>query len=738
MLDAPLRPVDDLLDRAAQLSEPERSAFLDRECGDDLALRQELDDLLAIDTSQLAEVDRPVFELIPTDIDAQPSVLGPFHLEEELGRGGTAVVYRAQRQDGVDNRPVAIKLLHPGASREESLKRIQREGDILSSLQHPNIARVFGGGVAPDGRPYLVMELVEGEPIDRFCDRKNLSLRERIRLLMPLLSAVQYAHSKLVVHRDLKPDNVLVTSSGEIKVLDFGVAKLLRQPNASHSTVTQYGLRMLTPEYAAPEQLSMAPVSVAADVYSLGVMLYELLTGKRPFERAQSPATFLQKVLNQPPPPPSSLFGQDAQPDQAERATRRRASPKSLRQLLRDDLDSVTSKALSKTPSERYVSVLELQQDLTDFLENRPVRAARGRLLYRAGKFLRRRRRVVLAASLVFLAAGGWIVDREQSRQEIVVERNKAQAAEELMKAFLTHADPYNRAAGVESTVASVMEHSRTQVDLSLVPEVEVSLLETLARIYGNDGDYERCNRLLQEAIDLLSNTPGISPERLRSVRVALANSWTLEGRYQEAVDALREVADDLPPEDSYERARTLASFSRALLFNGQIPESRAIADDVFALIKRLPQDIKVRSLTIEVLLQRSQDQQESKDFAGAEATLRIAVGNARKEWGNIDRRVQYLESALAETILLQERHEDALALMETVLTNTIELRGPVHRDTGREHLRLGRILHAMGRIDEARAQLQQAVDVLNEAVGPDNRRTQEAQQALDEVNAAA
>lgn len=735
MADAPLRHVDDLLDRAAQLNEPERSAFLDGQCGDDLALRQELDDLLAIDTSQLAEVDRPVFELIPTDLTAQSSTLGPFHLEEELGRGGTAVVYRARRQDGVDNRPVAIKLLHPGVSQEESLERIQREGDILSSLQHPNIARVFGGGVAADGRPYLVMELVEGEPIDRFCDRKKLTLRERIRLLMHLLSAVQYAHSKLVVHRDLKPDNVLVTSSGSLKVLDFGVAKLLRQPGASHSTVTQYGLRMLTPEYAAPEQLSMAPISVAADVYSLGVMLYELLTGRRPFERAQSPATFLQDVLTQPPLPPSAAFSH-GQP--SEHAERRQASPKSLKQLLRNDLDGVVGKALSKAPKDRYVSVLELQQDLTDFLENRPVRAARGRLLYRARKFIHRRRPVVLAASLLLLAAGGWIVDREQSRQELVFERNKAQAAEELMKVFLTHADPYNRAAGVESTVASIMEHSRKQVNLSLIPEVESSLLRTLARIYGNDGDFKRSSHLYRQGLELLMALPSVDPEQLRTARVGLADSLLFDNKPGEAAKILQDVAEALPTGDSYARAATLTSLARALLLSDQVANAKQVTTEAVALIQRLPQDLAVRSLTLELLLQRSEEHKRAGDLPQSEVALSKAAAGAKEEWGEEDTRTQYFMRDLAEVIYLQGRLPEALELAKQVVSQTLDIQGPTHLDTGRSQLLLGRILQAVGLIDDAIVVLQQATVVLSETAGKDSPLTLEAQQLLQELETDA
>jgi len=343
-----------------------------------------------------------------------PEQVGRYRILREVGRGGMGTVYLAERADGHFKQRVALKLI---PARDEKLaSRIVAERQILASLEHPNISRLLDGGLTDDGRPYLVMEYVSGLPVDVYCDRMRLTLRERVQVFLTILGAVEHAHHNLVVHRDLKPSNIFVSPSGEVKLLDFGIAKLL-SPNLGgpEMPVTRHRDRALTPEYTSPEQVRGEGITTAADVYSLGIVLYQLLTGYRPYSVASGALDELVRVVCEvDPPSPSARVsgrrlpgsGEEARTEEERRAAAaaRHTTTARHERSLKGDLDAIVMKALRKEPSRRYASIEQLATDLRDYLDDRPVRARRGSGWYRLRKFASRNRVGALATMAVIVS----------------------------------------------------------------------------------------------------------------------------------------------------------------------------------------------------------------------------------------------------------------------------------------------------------------------------------------------
>jgi tetratricopeptide (TPR) repeat protein len=388
--------VKEVFTAACALEPGEADAFLDEACGGDAELRAEVASLLGAHAASEAVVDRPAAAHLARDFamaDEDRWIgyrIGPYAIVSLIGRGGMGEVYRARRVDAEYEKEVAIKLVPGSFHAAYVLQRFRAERQILAGLDHPNIARLIDGGVTADGAPYLVMELVEGEPLDRYADAQSLRVRERLALFLEVCAAVSYAHQRLVVHRDLKPGNILVTADGAVKLLDFGIAKLLQPPGSEvPAALTVTLMRTLTPGFSSPEQVLGKPITTASDVYSLGVVLYVLLTGRSPYRRALETAEdAIREVCDTEPIRPSAA---------AAEADRAHAEP------LGHDLDAIILRALRKEPERRYATVEQFADDVRRCLEGRPVLARGDDLSYRAGKFIRRHRLEVTAAALLAL-----------------------------------------------------------------------------------------------------------------------------------------------------------------------------------------------------------------------------------------------------------------------------------------------------------------------------------------------
>ncbi len=499
--------IKDVLGTALELPDDDRPMYLDQQCGSDASLRDEIEILLRgernvepqfLGETSLAEV---AAALIPTEDN--PWIgrrVGAYKIVEQIGSGGMGEVYRAFRADDQYRKEVALKVIRAGHDCGSVITRFKNERQILASLEHPNIARMLDGGTTEEGVPYFAMELIEGRPITDYCDEKRLSIADRLRLFMQVCGAVQYAHQHLIIHRDIKPGNILVTAEGAPKLLDFGIAKIVDisgERNFTDSTVTAF--RVLTPRYSSPEQIHGDPMTTASDVYSLGIVLYELLTGQSPYRLATgSSQEMIQAVCNTEPQKPSAaVFRVDPSHEtgREERSGLRDSSPERLSRRLNGDLDNIVLMALEKDPSRRYRSVEQLQEDIRRHLENIPVAARNGTAWYRASKFVTRHKAgVAFTGAFALALVTGMAITLHEAR---VASRERARAemrfndvrklANSLM--FEIH-DSIRDLAGATPARKLLVERAQEYLDsLSKEASGDVSLQRELAAAYDRVGD---------------------------------------------------------------------------------------------------------------------------------------------------------------------------------------------------------------------------------------------------------
>ena len=432
------KQVREILDQAIALPAAERSAYLNQNCANE-EMRSEVESLLrSHDEAGSVFLNNPAFDVKTSFADLAPKIsrigrrIGVYQIVEEIGHGGMGEVYRAMRADGQYEKQVALKLVRVGLDTPALLERFRHERQILASLDHPNIARLHDGGTTEDGIPYLVMELIEGTPIDLYCERHDLDIPRRLRLFLQVCSAVQYAHQRLVIHRDLKPSNILVTEEGIPKLLDFGIAKIV-DPSAGEEATA---LGPMTPEYASPEQIRGEPITTATDVYSLGVVLYKLLTGRSPYpEKTRTPLELAKLICETEPTRPSEICpisvnpADDRLPETAKTALTPVRSAKD-RRALQGDIDNIVLKALRKEPERRYVSIEQFAEDVRRHLQGLPVTATPDSIAYRVRKFVRRHRLGMAASALVLVALiGGMVATLREAR---IAQAERARAEKRL------------------------------------------------------------------------------------------------------------------------------------------------------------------------------------------------------------------------------------------------------------------------------------------------------------------
>ena len=492
----PHHRVKDLLNDALDLPQPGREVFLREACQGDDGLFQEVMSLLPFGDMNADVLERTA-GWHPLSDDPDPldpeglegSEVGPYRLARLLGSGGMGLVYLADRLGDVEGK-VALKLIKRGMDSTAVEERFRQERQVLARLSHPNIAHFIDGGLSDEGRPFFVMQYVKGEPISRFVKSRKLSIEARVRLFLNVLDAVDYAHQNLVVHRDLKPSNIFVTETGVPKLLDFGVAKVMEAGEDGGLHLTRLGSRILTPSYSSPEQIRGDPLTTATDIYSLGVVLYEILTGRRPFELDRSPLHEVREVVSHrmPTRPSMSLGPTECTKD---------PGPRRLRRQIAGDLDSIVLKALRKEPEARYGSVREFHADLCRYLDGRPVLARRGSGAYRARKFLSRHRlavAVTFAVTVVGGLGGGLLLrQRGQTAQQRLLAEQRVESVRSLVNtlAFEVH-DEVARLAGSTGARQLILDRAFEQLETVRlgVPE-DPDLLMSLAGIYQRLGDVQ-------------------------------------------------------------------------------------------------------------------------------------------------------------------------------------------------------------------------------------------------------
>jgi serine/threonine-protein kinase len=477
--------IEAALDEILALPESQWAAACARIAGEDAGLRDEIGALLACAGGEDPILDRPLTAPTRAAADSHYSLghysleqgarVGPYRIVAVIGRGGMGEVYRAERADGQFEQQVALKLVQREAAGH--IDRFHTERQILARLEHPGIARLHDGGVAEDGRPYMIMELVDGRPILEWCSEQRLELAQRLKLFMEVCDAVAYAHRNLVVHRDLKPANVLVTRAGEVKLLDFGVARLVGADREEHTQNAP-----LTPAYAAPEQLTRGAVTTATDVYALGMLLFELLSGARPWRLAELPLVAgLEKVLREAPPALSATAEQQTDPPVAPA-------------LLRGDLDAIVAKALRKEPEHRYETVSALKADIAHSLNHEPVTARAGARLYVIGRLVRRHRLLIASGTLVAVAVVAGVIGVLWQAQRAEHETARAIAVKDFLVSVFRASDP--RIASDQPrgqiTARELLDASADRIEKQFDADPELELLGTVALICRELGETDR------------------------------------------------------------------------------------------------------------------------------------------------------------------------------------------------------------------------------------------------------
>ena len=538
------KQVKEIFSAAVVLPPTDRLAFIEQQADGDQLIIDEVQALLESDEEVEDFIETPalaVSELVRDETALAGKKIGHYVIEKEIGRGGMGAVYRASRADDFEKR-VAVKLIKRGFDTDEIIHRFERERQILAALDHPNITRLLDGGATDDGLPYLVMDYVEGLPLNQYCEAEQLSVNERLKLFLQICSAVIYAHQNLIIHRDIKPSNIFVTTGGVPKLFDFGIAKLTAPD--SPQTFDRNSTQMMTPEYASPEQILGQPVTTATDIYSLGIVLYELLTGRRPFTiKSNSPIELSKIITDSEPVKPSSAVTQG-------RKIANRLSPISTQ--LRGDLDNIILMAMRKEPERRYSSVEQFAEDINRFLKGLPVIAREDSFSYRATKFAERHKAGVAAGAGIVAALIGGLAATWRQAKIARRQRDKAEQINQFLQKMLASADPSEQGKDVKVIEVLGEAAKSIETDFALQPEITADLHTTIGSTYLSLGLLDLAETHLKKALD---TRLAYFPRRTTEVAVSLNNFGKLlqmkgdlnsaEPYYREALATLRRLRKD-------------------------------------------------------------------------------------------------------------------------------------------------------------------------------------------------
>ncbi len=763
--------VKQILDRAAACPEDRRRALVEEACGDDEELRREVESFLELDEEVEDFIEEPWWTLHrkgPAPATAEDRSrgrrIGPYRIERLIGRGGMGSVYLAVREDDYRQR-VALKLVTWGADSEEILARFYNERQILANLQHPNIARLLDGGTTDEGLPYVVMEYVEGEPIDRYCETRQLSIRDRLHLFRKVCEAVYYAHQNLVVHRDLKPGNILVTEDGTPRLLDFGIAKLLAGGVASKTVQTVAGQGPMTPTYASPEQILNDPITTASDVYSLGVLLYRLLSGHLPYRlEGTGYAEMVRVICLREPDRPSTAAGRrptvvpvaDAEPT-APAVPAAAASPgvgppkperpppiegRRLRRRLAGDLDAITLKAMRKEPQHRYRSVAELSEDIRRHLVGLPVLARKGTWLYTAGKFVRRNR-LALAAVLVIVGFAAtttvlWRRAVEERAQAVSAQaraerqQSRAERVTHFLEDLFKSANP-DATRGDEVTVREILERGKEQIAEGLEdePEIRAEILGTLGSVYSNLGVYEEAVELKRRALQVRrQEDPSDRPElakdvnNLASILYATGDYEGAESHFREALEMRQRLGQDEADLDT-----TMNNLASTLTQRGEYQEAERLYRQVLEIRRRIfgPRDPKVAT----ALYSLGSLQSENGDFERAEPLLRQALEIRSRAFGPDHTSVAQVCNSLGRMLHARGEEQEARRFYERALTIRRQRLGEDHVLVAYSEKNLAALLLEQGETEAAGELLEQALATLRRTRPPGDWAIADAESLL-------
>ena len=712
--------IQDIFEQAVALTDSQREDFLKQTCLGDHDLYRYVEGMIAAGAKTGGFIEKAIVGAAvggADEVSWPGRRIGPYRIERELGRGGMGEVFLAVRDDDEFEKQVAIKTARVGIRTDEILRRFRNERQILANLDHPNIARLLDGGTTENGTPYVVMDYVDGVRLDEYCDRNEITFKQRLEIFRRVCSAVSYAHQNLIIHRDIKPSNILVGEDGIPKLLDFGIAKLLAGDGSANGEAgTRTGVRLMTPEYASPEQVRGQQITTAADVYSLGVVLYELLTGRRPYDLENRSSLEIDRLIcEQEPSRPSTNATARAidrsTGDQRSRVTNQHSK------ALRGDLDNIILMALRKEPERRYSSVEQFSDDIRRHLEGLPVLARHDTFGYRANKFIRRHSVGVIASTAVAILIAAlvgfytWQLAEERNRAR--AEARKAEQVSQFLTQLFASSDP-RETGGDKLTAKQILDAGADRIETELAgqPEVRAALMDVMGVAYQNLGLLDEAERLLRGALEIRQNLYGThdkntaeSLNHLASVYIARTDYNSAEPMFRRALEIEQSLDND-----SAEVADLLNNIAQVELSKGSDDEAERLYLEALALNREL--------------------------FGAAHREIATNLSNL----GSVMARKGETERAL-------DYFRQGMIMRRTLL-------GDDHPDLAYSANNVAAMLHVMGRSEEAEPYYRQAAEIRRNALGEqhpmynntsanlalllvDNGKLAEAESILERVLAA-
>jgi serine/threonine-protein kinase len=705
-----------IFEEALKLTEPERTEFLLNACGGDSELLAEVRSLIEADTNI-----PPVLKGQASDaLQMQPrknyegTIIGNYKIIKQIAEGGMGSVFLAERADGQFEQKVALKIIKPGMNSNEIIKRFHAERQILARLQHPNIARLLDGGLTEDNLPYFTMEYVEGEMIDVYCDKNNLSVDERLKLFSDVCGAIQYAHQNLVIHRDLKPSNIIIKKDGTVKLLDFGIAKVFTEDDSFEQTaLTKTGLYVMTPEYASPEQIKGERVTTSTDIYSLGLILYQLLSGQKAYKvKNYSPLELGKIICYTEPQKPSTaikLLRTSDKQKMEEISLARGTQTDRLLKKLSDDLDNICLTALRKEPHRRYATVGQFEQDITNFLEGKPISARPNTINYRTVKFISRHKIGVTTAAVIFLLVTSLItfytIQLKQERDKATLEARKANQVASFLKNIFKVSDPYH-ARGETITARELLEKGAQKInrDLADQPDVKATMLDLIGEVYKNLGLYNKAEPLLKEALAIRNKIGANGIDKVKSLN-SLGELYELMGKYDEATPFIKQALyfhHNIPQPDYNDYAVTLSN----LAWNNYATGFYDKADSIYMVaINVLKKHFGLTNDFVFTMMNNlALDYHEEGKYDKADSLFNETLKLQKNFYGNKPHpELSTTTYNYAELLRDRGKYDEAEKMFKSSLSMDIKLNGPEHPDVAYSTQGLASVYRIKGKFDKAK-----------------------------------
>lgn len=707
------KTIDEIFSEALALPRGERDRFVRARCGADSSTETRVRALLAASETPDEELSGPIDsarETLWRDValeeesageDLSGNRIDEWRLVRRLARGGLAIVYLARRDDGNFEQKAAFKVLRRGLDTDDVVSRFRAERQILSTLEHPSIARILGAGALQDGRPYLVLEYVDGQPITRHCELEDISVRSRVRLLIKVLEALHHAHKHLVVHRDIKPSNILVSAEGHVSLLDFGISKLLDptlMPDAE--TWTRPGVALLTPGYGSPEQCTGKPVTTASDIYQVGLVAYELIAGKQPFNGPRQPGDA------------------DAVPPSRAMIDRRQ------QREVAGDLDAIVCKALHDEPGRRYGSALDMRDDFQRFLDHRPVLARPDSLVYRFVKLARRRPWLIPTALVGFLAVAGYLTTITLYSRQLEFEKRRALAAESFMVDLLESADPFAPADPERGSSITVVEALDLGVERLRTADVDDSalratLMDSIAGVYASLEQHDKAIELGEEGLALERDVFGDESAEVLDSLSLLAGQYQATADYDTALryrDEEMKLARRLYAEADPRVGAAEANSAGLHVALGNLDDGRRLYESAIKKLRQTPAESARPLINAQVALSGLIDR---VDPAGAAALLDEAKVLAIELFGRQSLSMALIHAQAGTTASDQRRFDESEAAFRAALAIYESRLGRAHGATVSALNNLAVLLMRKGDMEGAEQAFRELLELSEHKYGP-------------------